>query len=152
MNVDGYIRHNEESWQRLGELAAAARRPGALAPGEATEFVSRYRTASAQLAYAQTHLGDPTLDARLTGLVANAHSVLYGRRTRLVDAVREFVTVGFPGAVWYYRRQVAASAALLLIPALVFGIWFANSDAALDAAIEIKPVLTIDDLQKGFPD
>jgi uncharacterized membrane protein SpoIIM required for sporulation len=41
--------------------------------------------------------------------------------------------VTFPAAVWYSRRFVAVSAALLLVPAFAVGLWVASSPRAVEA-------------------
>ncbi|HEX7276740.1 MAG TPA: stage II sporulation protein M, partial [Acidimicrobiales bacterium] len=58
---------------------------------------------------------------------------VYGTRSRTLRAVGRFFGVTFPAALWHIRHFVAVSAVLLFVPALAFGIWVANSPAALDA-------------------
>lgn len=105
-----------------------------MSPPELDELVGLYQRVSAQLSYARGQYRDPTLTARLTALVAGAHGVIYGKRTRTLRAVVDFLAVTFPTAVWESRRFVAASAALLLVPALAMGVWIGRSDEALDAS------------------
>ena len=59
--------------------------------------------------------------------------MIYGARPRARGAVRDFFAWRFPAAVYQSGRFMAASAALLLVPALVMGVWLATSDAAIDA-------------------
>ena len=44
--------------------------------------MAAYQLTSAHLSYARAAYGDPGLVANLTRLVADAHSVIYGSRTR----------------------------------------------------------------------
>ncbi len=105
-----------------------------MAPAEIDELVLLYQRTSTHLSTARTYLGDPALNARLTRLVADAGGVLYGARPGTLRAVGRFFRLTFPAAVWRSRWFVAASAALLLVPALVLGLWLARSERALDAA------------------
>ncbi len=97
--------------------------------------MAHYQRASAHLSHARTAYGDPALSARLTDLVAEANSVIYGTRARTWSAVGRFFTTTFPAALWHARRFVAVSALSLLLPALALGAWLGTSDRALDAAI-----------------
>lgn len=131
--IDHFIARNEPSWQRLQGLSRRARRRRPdLSPDELDEFVRLYQQASTHLAYVRTDLRDPVLITRLTRLVAEANGALYGRSGSTVKSLRVFFTVTFPVAVWTSRRFVAASAALLLVPALVMGTWLAVSDRAVE--------------------
>ena len=94
-----------------------------------------YQRVSTHLSYARTVYRDPALTARLTRLVARASGVIYGTRARTLRAVGRFFADDLP------RRGVArpplrrsSALACLFLPALAFGVWLANSDAALDAA------------------
>jgi uncharacterized membrane protein SpoIIM required for sporulation len=96
--------------------------------------VALYQRTSAHLSHARATYGDPALTAHLTRLVADAHAVIYGSRTRSLAAVGRFFAVTFPAAVWHARRFVAVSALCLLVPALATGAWVGTSDRALDAS------------------
>ena len=52
--------------------------------------MAAYQLTSAHLSYARAAYGDPGLVANLTRLVADAHSVIYGSRTRSLAAVGRF--------------------------------------------------------------
>lgn len=134
MDVDRFITTHQGSWARLEHLTAAAGRRSRLAPAEVDELVQLYQRASTHLSHARTQEADPVLVARLTRLVANAGGVLYGTRSRSLTGLARFFTTSFPAAVWHARRPVAASALLLLVPALLVGGWLARSDAALEAS------------------
>lgn len=135
VDLDTYLIRHEPAWDRLATLTGKARRqPNMLSTDELDDLVLLYQRASSELSHTRRAFGDPGLDARLTRLVAEAHAVLRGRRsgTRL-QAIVDFLTVGFPAAVWWHGRYIAVSAALTLGPFVILGAWLANSDAALDA-------------------
>jgi uncharacterized membrane protein SpoIIM required for sporulation len=134
MDIDRFVARHQSAWHRLGELSAPRRRRRRLSPAELDELLTLYQRVSGHLSYARTELGDPTLVARLTNLVATANGVVYGTPARRRGRVRGAVTVGFPGAVWRIRWFVLAAALLTLVPAVVIGVWIGNSPAALDAS------------------
>jgi uncharacterized membrane protein SpoIIM required for sporulation len=136
VDIDRFIARNGPSWDRLDRLVQQAGRGGraGLTPAEVDELVALYQRVSSHLSHARTAYGDPALNGRLTRLVSHANGVLYGARPRTFGAVADFFVWRFPAAVWQSGRFVAASAALLLLPALAMGTWLANSDAAIDAS------------------
>ena len=96
-------------------------------------MVSRYQRTATQLSYARTTYRDPALTATLSSLVARAGAVVYGSRPRTLRALGQFFAVTFPAAVWYTRRFILISAALLLVPAFAVGIWISSSPRAVEA-------------------
>jgi len=134
MDVDTFLATNQESWDRLSTLVGrASRQVGRLSADELGEMVTLYERTATQLSYARTTYRDPALTATLSTLVARAGAVVYGSRPRTLRALGQFFAVTFPAAVWYSRRFVAVSAALLLVPAFAVGLWVANSPRAVEA-------------------
>jgi uncharacterized membrane protein SpoIIM required for sporulation len=134
MDIDRFIARNAPAWERLDELSRrAGRRAGRLSSAEIDELVVLYQRVSSHLAHARGAYRDPALTGRLTRLVGRANGVIYGHRARSSRAVADFFAWRFPAAVWQSGRFIAASAALLLVPALAVGAWLATSDAALEA-------------------
>ena len=133
MDLDRFLATNQPLWDRLGNLTSRANRGvGRLDAAELDELVRLYQRTSSHLSYVRTYYRDPALIAQLTGLVATANAVVYGTRPRSLRAVGKFFADTFPAAVWINRRFVAASAALLLLPAIAVGVWLANSDKAVE--------------------
>jgi uncharacterized membrane protein SpoIIM required for sporulation len=134
MDVDTFLATNQASWDRLSSLVGrAGRNVGRLSPDEIEEMVTLYQRTATHLSYARTTYRDPALTATLSSLVARAGAVVYGSRPRTLRALGNFFAVTFPAAVWYSRRFVVVSAALLLIPAFAVGLWVANSPRAVEA-------------------
>ena len=134
MDVDTFLATNQPSWDRLSSLVRrAGRSVGRLSPDELEEMVALYQRTATHLSYARTTYRDPALTATLSSLVARAGAVVYGSRPRTLRALGRFFAVTFPAAVWYSRRFVAVSAALLLIPAFAVGLWVASSPRAVEA-------------------
>jgi len=134
VDVDTFLATNQPSWDRLSSLVRrAGRSVGRLSPDELEEMVALYQRTATHLSYARTTYRDPALTATLSSLVARAGAVVYGSRPRTLRALGHFFAVTFPAAVWYSRRFVAVSAALLLIPAFAVGLWVASSPRAVEA-------------------
>src|SRR5262245_43603025 len=135
VDIDRFIPRNPPGWDRLTELANAARkRPGALSEAELEEMIQLYQRASAQLSHARTYYRDPSLTAQLTRTVANASTVIYSSRPRTVRSLATFFATTFPAAIYLNRRFIALAAALFFIPAIVVMLWLVNSPEALDAS------------------
>jgi uncharacterized membrane protein SpoIIM required for sporulation len=135
VDIDRFIARNAPTWDRLGELSSRAGRGlRRLTPAEVDELVETYQRVSSHLSHARVAYRDPALTARLTRLVGQANGVIYASRSRTLRAVGDFFVWRFPAAVWQSGRFVAASAALLLVPALAVGAWLAVSDEALEAS------------------
>jgi uncharacterized membrane protein SpoIIM required for sporulation len=135
VDLDRYITEHRPAWDRLAHLSRrSGRRSDRLDPAELDELVQLYQRVSGHLSHARAAYADPSLTALLTRLVADANAVIYGARSSARTAVRDFVLVTFPRAVWRIRHFVLAAALLTLVPAFAVGAWIATSDAALDAS------------------
>lgn len=134
MDIDAFVATNQFQWQRLEQLTFKARRLSNVGPDELDELVGLYQRTGSQLAHARlAYRSDDALVGRLTYLVAEAHSVLYGTRTTEPGrAITRFFTVSFPAAIWSIRWFIAISAALTLLPWIVLTIWIGISPDAFD--------------------
>ncbi|MCC5948383.1 MAG: stage II sporulation protein M [Nitriliruptoraceae bacterium] len=136
MEVDGYIRRNEPTWQRLDALTRAARSgPASLPPGELDELVRLHLRVSAQLSTVRTHLRDPELAAYLSGLVGRSNAIVHGTRARSFTAVWYAITRVFPAAVWHDRKPILVATAVFLLAAFSVGTWLAVSPTAVEAVL-----------------
>lgn len=151
MDVDAFIAAHRPTWARLDALLGGARR-GRLSAAELDELVRLYLRVSSHLSTARTVHRDPSLTAELAALVGRAHGTVYGTRSRSWRAAGRFASVTFPAAVWHTRRAVLASAALFLAAAVVVGVWFARSDAAVEAlaAPEVREAYLTEDFEAYY--
>jgi uncharacterized membrane protein SpoIIM required for sporulation len=134
VDIDQYIATNSPVWDRLGQLTVRAQRgAGRLNAAELEELVQLYQRVATHLSYARTHYRDPALTAKLSGLVARSGAVVYGARPRTLRAVGRFFAVTFPAALWHIRWFVVVATLVSVLPAVGFGIWLANSPAAVEA-------------------
>ena len=133
VDAQAFITMRRPEWDRLRDLSERARRLG---PDEIDELIDRYHAASADLSVARSQLRDPDLLSALTALVGAANGAIYGAPTSGRRAFTSFFARTFPGAVWAHRWKIALAGAMFVIPALCFGTWIANSDAALEATAD----------------
>lgn len=132
-----YVHEKTPDWERLESLVdKATGRRNKLTRAEVDEFLVLYERTSLHLSHLRTNYRDPQLLARLTQLIADARAVLYGGQPRTSRALQNFFTTTFPAAVWSLRIPILISTAALLIPAIVTGIWVANSP---DVVASIAP-------------
>jgi len=123
----------------LAELTDKVRKkPSELSRAERDEFLDLYQRTSAHLSQLRASGATPALNVRLTGLLAEANSVLYSQRKGGWASFYLFFLESFPGALWHIRRFIAISAALLLVPAIITGIWVGLSE---DAQRTIPPAV-----------
>lgn len=107
-----------QSW---AELEAVGDDYDARAEG-AERLPERYRALCHQLAVARQRGYGPDLVERLNGLVLRIHRHVYRDRAGRERIALRFALVDFPRAVRAHGRFVAAATALLMIPALAFGL------------------------------
>ena len=135
MDVDQFLLRNGPTWERLQTLTRSAGHDAKhLRAAELDELVRLYQRASGHLSYATTNFHDPGLIVRLSRLVSEAGAVIYGTRPRTWRSFVGFFSETLPAALWHVRWFLLASAALTLLPALAFGVWLANSPAAVNAS------------------
>ncbi len=134
MDIDAFVAANQQSWARLDELTALARRIRRTTPEQLDELAELYQRCGTHLAHARVrYAADSMLINRLTLLVGDAHNVLYGQRqTEVRRTVGRFATVTFPRAVLSLRWFVLASALLTFVPWAVFQVWLAVSPRAFE--------------------
>ena len=134
VNVERFIAQREGDWRELDELLrggrAGARGRRARPDGAAVlRLGALYRGAAADLALARRgHPGDPVV-ARLESLVARARQAVYADEPRR-GSLRTF----FARTYWVRVRErpgpLLLAIALLLVPALLAGLWAVHDTAA----------------------
>ncbi|RIV34612.1 stage II sporulation protein M [Micromonospora radicis] len=96
MDLDAYVAEHGGEWRRLGQLCDRRR----LDAAEVDELVALYQRATTQLSVLRSRSPDPALLAELSQVVLRARARLTDRPGFSWAAVRRFVLVGFPAAVW----------------------------------------------------
>ena len=132
MQLGAFVEARQQGWDDLEDLVNRSSGRAARLGGEGVRRLGRrYRSAAADLALARRQYpGDPVV-ARLEGLVTRARPLVYAAPPQRVS-FRDFVTRGYWWQVRARPRPLLISAALLLGPAVVIGLWAHQnpSDAA----------------------
>ncbi|MGI8760645.1 MAG: stage II sporulation protein M [Jatrophihabitantaceae bacterium] len=137
MDVDSFIASHSAEWARLERLSARRR----LNATEADELVTLYRRAATHLALVQSRAPDPTLAARLSGLLASARSATVGgARTSGWSALAHGVTVDFPVAVYRTWRWSVGTAAANVAVAAAMMLWLRAHPDRLDRLVSSAQV------------
>jgi uncharacterized membrane protein SpoIIM required for sporulation len=134
VDIDAFVAANQSAWARLQHLTKRARRIRSLTADEVDEMTRLYESCGAHLAHARVrYAGDSMLISRLTLLVGDTHSVLYGQRSPEVwRSIKEFVVVTFPSAVLSLRSFIVAASLLTFVPWAVFQVWLSVSPRAFE--------------------
>ena len=111
-----FVAGSRVAWQRLAAAVTEARSAGVARLGAARlrQMHEDYRSAAADLAYAQTHYGGGDTEAYLNRLVGQAHGEVYGAAPRRLAAVWRFLAVEYPRLLRRLWKPIALSAAELL--------------------------------------
>ena len=121
--AERFVRERSDRWRRLEELLDIADRTSEpeLGPERIRELVRLYRQAATDLNEARSWTADPELLGRLNALCGRGYRFVYNARRQgsLVGQVRRFFAVELPAAFKREARWVAASAAALLLGALL---------------------------------
>jgi uncharacterized membrane protein SpoIIM required for sporulation len=120
-----FAARREDGWERLDALVARAERSGlrSLAPAELGELALRYRSATTDLAAAQSRAYSPDLTGYLNRLTARAYAFVHGSSARGGwSNVATFFTSTFPREVRRSGRIILATAALF-VAAWIVSYW-----------------------------
>lgn len=154
MDIDAFVAANQGSWVRLEHLTRRARRPDRLSPGELDELTTLYQRCGAQLAHARVaYAADAHLLGRLTLLVGDTNTVLYGQRdSEAGRSLARFATEVFPAAVVSLRRYILVASLLTFIPWAVFQVWLSVSPRAFDliAPAAVKEAYIANDFESYY--
>jgi uncharacterized membrane protein SpoIIM required for sporulation len=135
-----FVRQNQRDWRRLEEYEARLDGTGAgLSGQELFAFVSLYRKVTGDLARARTLRLRPDLVDYLNGLVGRLHLKVYAAPPYPARRILDFYAVTLPATVRRLWRHVAASAALLFVPALLAWV-----------AVSVNPHLSTAFVPAGF--
>jgi len=110
-----FVAGSRPTWERLAASVTEARATGVTRLGAARlrQMHEDYRSAAADLAYAQTHFDGGDSAAYLNRLVGQAHGELYGSSPRRMAAIWRFFADEYPRLLRELWRPIALAAALL---------------------------------------
>lgn len=115
-----FRREREESWRELEGLIVRVEAAGlvTLTAAELSRLPTLYRATLSSLSVARAISLDANVLAYLESLAARAYVCVYGAKRPALEAARRFLAVRFPATVRALRRQLALSAALMVLGAL----------------------------------
>ncbi|MGK4581109.1 stage II sporulation protein M [Kitasatospora sp. HPMI-4] len=129
MDLDVFVASHQAEWHRLEVLGKQRRLSGE----EVDELVTLYQRATSHLAQVQAAAPDPTLEGRLTTLVARGRSAVTGSRNSSWRDAGRYFTVSFPAALYRSRRWWLPVAVISLLLSALIGWWIAAHPEVRDS-------------------
>lgn len=120
MNAEEFYQSRRSDWETLaGLLKTSERGLESLSPEQVRQLGWLYRAATSDLALARRDFPRQQVAGYLNQLVARAHAVIYQSEPIAGARLREFALRGFPRACRKALPYTLASAAALMLPALL---------------------------------
>ena len=136
MNLHTFQQERETRWSELATLTRRADGKAArLGPADARLLGQHYRSTAADLAFARQRLADEALLHRLELLVGRARPLVYADTDRRGTLARlgTFFASGYWRLIAERPRPVVISWLLMLVPAVLVGIWAVRDPVAAGA-------------------
>jgi uncharacterized membrane protein SpoIIM required for sporulation len=130
MDLDALTAARREEWARLDELSRSRHLSGV----EVDELVTRYRSASADLADAKTSAGRSIHSDHISTILARARLRLTGAPENVLRQIPRFFVLQLPAALYRIRWATLAVALGFIAVWVVTAIWV-SSDPALVASL-----------------
>ena len=129
MDLDALAAARSPEWERLDALSRARRLDGA----EVDELVTRYRSASADLADIKTSAGRTALGDHVSTILARARLRLTGSGTDARSALPRFFGSHLPAALYRLRWTTLAVAGAFFVIGSLVALWLIGDPQALAA-------------------
>jgi len=129
MDLDALTAARRAEWERLDELG----RMGRLSGDDVDELVTRYRSASADLAEIKTSAGRSPEGDHLSTLLARARLRLTGTPDNVLRQLPRFFLLQLPAALYRLRWTTLAVAVFFVIVTTLVALWIARDPIALAA-------------------
>lgn len=130
MDLDALTAARQEEWARLDALSRARRLSGA----EADELVTRYQSASADLADLKTSAGRTPQGDHVSTILARARLRLTGAPENVLRQIPRFFALQLPAALYRVRWTTLAIAVAFIAVAATVAFWI-SGDSALVATL-----------------
>ncbi|WP_101951555.1 stage II sporulation protein M [Mycobacterium sp. 3519A] len=144
MDVDAFVLAHRPTWNRLEVLVKKRRR---LTGAEVDELVDLYQRVSTHLSMVRSVSTDGILIGRLSGLVAQARSVVTGAHAPLWREFVRFWTVSFPVVAYRSWRWWLGTAIAFFLVVVLIALWLSGNheaQAALKTPSEIEELVNHD--------
>jgi uncharacterized membrane protein SpoIIM required for sporulation len=119
MDVDAFAQANAATWARLRQLVGTSHLTGA----EADELVLLFQRTATHLSQLRSGAPEPALVSELSVLLATAQGRIAGAHDRSWTAVRRFIEVTMPVALYRIRWWAVGVGAFFAVVAVTAGIW-----------------------------
>jgi len=129
MDLDALTAARRAEWERLDELGRMRRLSG----DDVDELVTRYRSASADLAEIKTSAGRSPEGDHLSTLLARARLRLTGTPDNVLRQLPRFFLLQLPAALYRLRWTTLAVAVFFVIVTTLVALWIARDPIALAA-------------------
>ncbi|MDR1633758.1 MAG: stage II sporulation protein M [Bifidobacteriaceae bacterium] len=127
MDIEAFVAERAPAWERLGALAAKRLPTGA----EADELAWLYERVATDLSQLRSEAPDPALVSQLSAWLAAARARILGAHDTSTGALRRFVELTMPQALYRVRWWALVCTAVCLATALVCGFWVVSHPSAL---------------------
>jgi uncharacterized membrane protein SpoIIM required for sporulation len=144
VDVDAFVLAHRPTWNRLEQLVKRRRR---LSGAEVDELVDLYQRVSTHLSMVRSASNDAVLIGRLSGLVAQARSVVTGAHAPLWREFVRFWTVSFPVVAYRSWRWWLGTAVAFFFVSAVIAVWISGNpevQASLKTPSEIDQLVNND--------
>jgi len=136
MDLDAYSAANAAEWDRLAQLAQSRKLDGAAAD----ELIEHYQAASAHLSMIRTTVGNSPQSEGLSLALWRARQRFTGTAPNPLRQLTMLFAYQLPAAMYRIRWLTLVVAAVTVIIALVFAIWF-SSDPRVFATLGPRSAL-----------
>ncbi|GAA2004148.1 stage II sporulation protein M [Microbacterium ulmi] len=127
MDLDALTAARRDEWARLDALSGARRLTGE----EVDELVTRYRSASADLADIKTSAGSTVQGDHVSTILARARLRLTGGPENVLRQIPRFFTLQLPAALYRVRWTTLVIAVAFVIAVAVVAFWVSGDPALL---------------------
>ncbi|MDR2348036.1 MAG: stage II sporulation protein M [Bifidobacteriaceae bacterium] len=127
MDIEAFAAERSAAWDRLAHLADGRTLSGA----EADELVWLYERVATDLSGLRSEAPDPALVSELSVRLATARSRILGAHDTSTGALRRFVELTVPEALYRLRWWSLGCAALSIAVAVLAGVWVVAEPSAL---------------------
>jgi uncharacterized membrane protein SpoIIM required for sporulation len=127
VDVEAFAAERGASWERLEQLAGRRALDGA----EADELVWLYERVATDLSALRSEAPDPSLVSELSARLGAARARILGAHDSSTGALRRFVELTVPEALYRLRWWALGCAALSVAVAVLSGVWVVTQPSAL---------------------
>lgn len=130
-SLAAFVQQRQARWDEFSALLdEAGRRPERLEGSRIRRLASLYRATAADLVAARRRFPSSPVVDRLEMLVRRGQGLIYERSSRRAN-LADFFADRYWMLLWERRRPVALATALLVVPALVMGLWALSAPEAV---------------------